>query len=125
MIIGYGICGGGEAQRYMKETLEEFKRLCDQVIILGNNIGQSERNLINGYGFKLVEDNREWGIQQWRIKQEFLEHHVSKITKEGDMLICLDMDEVFCSHLSKEWLESAPLDAYHVFVVDLWNDDKH
>lgn len=125
MIIGYGICGGGEAQRYMKETLEEFKRLCDQVIILGNNISQSERNLINGYGFKLVEDNREWGIQQWRIKQEFLERHVSQLAHDNDMMVCLDMDETFCSHLTKDWLHEAPLDAYHVFVVDLWNDESH
>ena len=125
MIIGYGICGSGEAQRYMKETLEEFKRLCDDVIILGNNITDAERKLISSYKFKLVEDNREWGKIQWKIKQDFLERHVSKLAHEGDMLVCLDMDEVFCSHITREWIEKAELDAYHVFVVDLWNDDKH
>ena len=26
------------------------------------------------------------------------------------MLVCLDMDEVFCKHLTKEWLENAELD---------------
>lgn len=125
MIIGYGICGGGEASRYMKETLDEFKRLCDDVIILGNNIGTAERSLISKYKFKLVEDNRTWGVLQWKIKQDFIDRHVSQLAKNGDMIVCLDMDEVFCKHLSKQWIESAPLDAYHVFVVDLWNDENH
>lgn len=125
MIIGYGICGGGEAKRYMNETLEQFKLLCDDVIILGNNITDDERGLIKRHGFKLVEDNREWGKLQWRIKQDFLERNVAKLAKNGDMLVCLDMDEVFCSHITKDWIEKAPLDAYHVFVVDLWNDTEH
>lgn len=125
MIIGYGICGGGEANRYMKKTLDEFKRLCDTTIILGNNITDEERKMIKEYGFKLVEDNREWGRLQWKIKQDFIERHISKIAKDRDMLICLDMDEVFCSHITKEWIENAPLDAYHVYVVDIWNDEEH
>lgn len=125
MIIGYGICGGGEANRYMEETLKEFKRLCDDTIILGNKITDSERSLIAKYKFKLVEDDREWGKLQWKMKQDFIERHVSKLVKEGDMLVCLDMDEVFCDHLTREWIEKAPLDAYHVFVVDLWNDEEH
>jgi hypothetical protein len=122
MIIGYGICGGGEAGRYMKATLDEFRRLTDTTIILGNNITEAERKLIQSYGFLLVEDNREWGTLQWKIKQDFIENHVSKLVKEGDWLVCLDMDEVFCSHITKEWITNAPLDAYHVFVVDLWDE---
>lgn len=124
-IIGYGICGGGEAKRYMKNTLDEFKRLCDIVIILGNNITDAERKLIKKYDFLLVEDNREWGKSQWLIKQQFLQNTVSKHAYSGDMMVCLDMDEAFCAHFTREWLETAPLDAYHVFVVDLWNDAMH
>jgi len=125
MIIGYGICGGGESKRYMRKTLEEFKRLCDNTILLGNNITKGERDLIKEFGFKLVEDNREWGLLQWKIKQDFIENHVSKLVVKGDMLVCLDMDEVFCSHLTKKWIETAPLDAYQVFIIDLWNDEEH
>ena len=124
-VIGYGIVGPGEAKRYMRETLMEFKRLCDDTILLCNNATKGEKDLIKEFGFKTIEDNREWGKAQWLIKQDFIENHVSKLVEKGDMLICLDMDEVFCSHLNKEWLEKAPLDAYHVFVVDLWNDPEH
>lgn len=122
-IVGYGICGGGEAGRYMRATLEEFARLCDDVIILGNNITNAERGLINEFGFRLVEDNREWGKMQWKIKQDFLSVHVARL--KPDFCVCLDMDEVFCSHLTKKWIQEAPLDAYYCFFAELWNDEQH
>lgn len=124
-VIGYGICGPGEANRYMRQTLDEFKRLCDEVIILCNNCDQAEIDLIKEYGFEYRRDRREWGRHQWRIKQDFIERDIKQMAEEGDMLVCLDMDEVFDKHLTKEWLQEAPLDAYHVFVVDLWNDPEH
>ena len=124
-IIGYGICGAGESTRYMRETLEEFKRLCDEVIILCCNAGQAEIDLIKEFDFEYRLDRREWGKFQWKIKQDFLERDIKLIANEGDMLVCLDMDEVLDSKLTKEWIRSAPLDAYHVFVVDLWNDREH
>jgi hypothetical protein len=119
-IVGYGICGPGEADRYLDATLKEFKRLCDETIILLNRAGEKEINLIQQYGFKTVIDDREWGKLQWKIKQDFVENHVSKLNPTW--CVCLDMDEVFDSHLTKEWILNAPFDAYHVFIVDLWND---
>lgn len=124
-VIGYGICGPGEAGRYMKETMDCFQRLCDEVIILCNNCDQAELNLIDSYGFKRVNDRREWGTHQWRIKQDFIERDIKQMANEGDVLVCLDMDEVLSDRLTKEWLMEAPLDAYHVFIVDLWNDPQH
>lgn len=124
-IIGYGICGPGEASRYLKATLDEFARLCDEVIILCNNTDRAEHDMIDSYGFKRVSDRREWGKFQWRIKQDFIERDIKQAAAVGDMLVCLDMDEVFDKELTKEWLMAAPLDAYHVFVVDLWNDPEH
>jgi len=124
-IIGYGICGPNEAGRYMKETLDCFKRLCDDVIILCNNTSKAEHDLIDSYGFTRVSDRREWGTHQWRIKQDFIERDIKQAAKPGDLLVCLDMDEVLDDTCTKEWLQNAPLDAYHVFVVDLWNDAEH
>lgn len=124
-VVGYGICGRGESERYMRSTLDEFKRLCDEVVILCNNVNPQEKALIYEYGFRMVQDNREWGKLQWKIKQDFIETHIAPIVSKGDMLVCLDMDEVFDSRLTKEWLLAAPLDAYHVYIVDLWNDPEH
>lgn len=127
-VIGYGICGPGEASRYMRETLDEFRRLCDDTIICINGEDGTvdpEIALVKEFNFRYVRDRKEWGFQQWKIKQDFLEWHVSKIAEEGDMLVCLDMDETLDPALTKDWLMTAELDAYHVFVVDLWNDPKH
>lgn len=124
-VIGYGLCGPGESKRYMRETLDCFKRLCDEVIILCNNCDQAELDLIDEYGFKRVSDRREWGTHQWRIKQDFIERDIKQMANVGDVLVCLDMDEVLSERCTKEWLMEAPLDAYHVFIVDLWNDPQH
>lgn len=123
--VGYGICGPGEASRYMRETMDDFARLCDVVVILLNNAGKAELDLVKEYGFKYVIDDREWGKLQWKIKQDFLQREVSKYADDGDMVVCLDMDETLDRYLTKDWLMSAELDAYHVFIVDLWNDEKH
>lgn len=124
-VIGYGICGPGEAGRYMKETMDCFKRLCDEVILLVNNADQAEIDLIKEYGFEYRLDRRTWGEHQWRIKQDFIERDIKQMANEGDVLVCLDMDEVLSERCTKEWLMEAPLDAYHVFIVDLWNDPQH
>lgn len=125
MIIGYGLTTAGEAGRYMKRTLDEFKRLCDRVIILGNNATEKEKKLVESYGFDYVSDRREWGKLQWRIKQDFIERNIKPIARNGDILVCLDMDEVFCNHLTKQWLRTCELDAYYVFFNELWNDENH
>lgn len=128
-IIGYGICGPEEAGRYMKETLEEFKRLCDDVIICINAPTgietESETLLIDEYGFRRVQNSAEWGRFQWKIKQEFVQDYVSKLVQPGDVMVCLDMDERFDKHITRDWLLQMPFDAYKVFVVDLWNDAQH
>ena len=50
-IIGIGVAGNGEADRYMRATMEEFKRLCDDVIIATCNADQKTIKLIEEYGF--------------------------------------------------------------------------
>lgn len=88
MLIGYGLCGPDE--KYLRSTLDCFKKLCDRVIILLNNATQ--KDLIKSYGFDTVEDNREWGKWQWLIKQDFYQKHVLPL--KPDWCLPLDMDEV-------------------------------
>lgn len=122
MTIGYGICGKGEAKRYMRATMEEFKRLCDTTLILCNSVGPAEKKLIKEYGFKTVEDNRVWAENQQHIKQDFLENHVAKIAKDGDVMVCLDMDEVFDPTFTRSKLNRLEGWAWHFYVVNLWNE---
>jgi glycosyltransferase involved in cell wall biosynthesis len=120
-IIGYGICGAGEADRYLKGTLDCFKKLCDDTIILLNNAGQKEKDLIASYGFKTVEDNREWGTNQHLLKQDFM-NEVKKL--QPDYCVCLDMDEVFDTEMTREDLEKEfdIGDALYCYIVNLWEE---
>lgn len=119
-IVGYGLCGPNE--KYLEQTLKEFKRLCDDTIILCNNATESEVGLIKKYGFQIVYDNREWGKMQHVMKHEFVKNHVAKLSP--DATICLDMDERFPAHVSREDFIKL-LELGHSFYfpfVTLWDD---
>ena len=117
-IIGYGICGK-EADRYLEQTLKEFKRLCDDTIIVLNNATDKEKELIESYGFKTKEDNREWGLHQHHIKQDLMREVAGLMP---DYCVCLDMDEVFDPLMTREKLIEAfdTGDALYFYIVNLW-----
>jgi len=124
-IIGIGVVGPGEADRYMRATLEEFKRLCDDVILATCNATQKEKDLIDEYGFHHYEDNREWGKEQPNIKTDLL----TKAVELGpDWVIALDMDEVFAPEFTREEalrLAGGDEIAWYFLVVNLYNDRDH
>lgn len=122
-IIGIGVCGPRE--KYIEKSLNEFKRLCDGVLIATNNADEDTIKLIDSFGFKHYEDNREWGIDQPNIKTDLL-------TKAGelkpDWIIAIDMDEVFAPEFTREEAErlaSGSEIAYYFLVINLYNDEKH
>jgi len=124
-IVGIGVCGPGEASRYMDKTMKEFKRLCDAVIIVTNNATQREINLLDDYGFKHYNDSREWGKDQPHIKTDLLKN-ASELNP--DWIIALDMDEVFAPEVTREKLEelaSCGEYAWKFMVVNLYNDEEH
>jgi hypothetical protein len=109
----------------MRRTMEEYKRLCDEVLIVTNNATQAEIDLLDEYGFAHYEDNREWGIDQPNIKTDLL-------TKAGelgpDWIIALDMDEVFAPEFTRaeaERLAGTEEIAWYFMVVNLYNDEQH
>lgn len=120
-IIGYGVCGNGESSRYLRATLEEFKRLCDHTVIVGNKISSSDRAMIEYYGFELLEDDREWGTHQHKIKQDLM-YWIAQYNPK--YCVALDMDEVFDPTMTKEKLVEL-LDTYNAlyfYIINLWNE---
>lgn len=120
-IVGYGLCTKDEP--YLEATLDEFARLCDETIICLNNAGEREKELITARGFMTVEDNRTWGVLQWKIKEDFVNNHVAKL--KPDLCVCLDMDEVFDKNLTKEGLYELykkPFEAFYFRIINLWDD---
>jgi hypothetical protein len=123
-IIGYGLTTKGEADRYMEDTLKEFLRLCDDTIILCNNAGDKEKELIQKYGFKMVEDNREWGLFQNKIKEDFVKNHVAKLNPTH--CIVLDMDEIFEERVNRSVLEQLNMSGAYFWFVQHWDSvNKH
>jgi hypothetical protein len=124
-IVGIGVCGGGESDKYMERTLQEFKRLCDDVIIATNHATQKEIDLLNKYRFWHYADDREWGTSQNIIKTDLLARAGSL---SPDWIIALDMDEVFAPEFTRdeaERLASGNEIAWYFMVVNLYNDPEH
>jgi len=122
-IIGIMVCGPHE--KYLKRSLGEFKRLCDDAIIATNNADQETIETIESFGFQHYEDNREWGKYQPNIKTDLL-------TKAGelnpDWIIAIDADEVFAPEFTREEAERLSQTgeiAYYFLVVNLYNDENH
>ena len=115
-IVGYGICGPNEKR--LEQTLNCFRQLCDETIILGNNLTEDDKEKLKE--FTVIEDNREWGKNQHIIKEEFVKNHVAKLNP--DWTLCLDMDETL--EVTRETLEkwASKGQAWYTYVVNLWND---
>lgn len=119
------VCGPGEADRYLKASLDEFKRLCDDAVIVGNNTDPKTEEMIKSYGYWFYRDDREWGRYQPDIKSDLLK----KIAKlKPDWILPLDSDEVFAPEFTREEAEklaSKEEIAWYFTIVNLYNDREH
>lgn len=120
-VVGLLVCGPNE--KYLKGTLDTFKKLTDDVVIATNNADQETKRLISKYGFWQYEDNREWGIHQPSIKTDLLQ----KIGKlNPGVVVALDADERFDSSYTRELVERyAEHKACYFYIVNHWNDPEH
>lgn len=117
------VCGQNE--KYLEKSLNELDRLCDDVVIAGNNIDPKSRKMIEDKGFWFYEDNREWGIHQPSIKTDLLAR-VGGL--KPDWVVAIDADEVFAPEFTREKMEELTKRkeiAYHFLVVNLYNDPDH
>jgi len=117
------VCGPNE--KYLERTLQEFKRLCDNVLIATNNADEATIKLIDDYGFNQYEDNRVWGIHQPSIKTDLL---TRASAYNPDWIIALDADEVFAPSFTRaeaERLAQTGEVAYYFLIVNLYNDEQH
>lgn len=116
------VCGPNE--KYLDKSLNELKRLCDFAIIATNNADQTTKDKIQSFGFEQYEDNREWGINQPKIKTDLLQKFVGR----ADWIIAIDADEQFAPEFTREEAErlaSGDEIAWYFLVVNLYNDEQH
>lgn len=117
MITGYCITTSGEAKRYLRDTLNCLKKLCDEVVIVHNKSGAEEIAMVEEFGFDSYADNAEWGLHQHEIKErlmKWLSH------KPRDLMICLDSDEVLL--MEKKEIQELKGDAWYVYIMNFWGD---
>jgi len=74
-----------------KGYLESLRELADKVVIVANNCTPSEYALFKKYRVSVYDDNREWGENQWQIKERL---HAAVGNLRPDWVLCNDMDEV-------------------------------
>lgn len=118
-IVGFCVVGPKEADRYLKATLDEFKRLCDDVLIACNNTDPQTEELITQYGFKWYRDDREWGKYQPLIKTKLLQ---SIAYLEPTHILALDSDEVFVNVNRRDLEAMADNLGSYFYIVNLWNE---
>lgn len=119
-IVAYSVVGNGEAGRYFEQTLKNIASLADTHIVCLNNASQKERDLATKYGCHIVEDNREWGVNQPYIKEDLVRNVVA--TFNPDWCIGIDADEVI--DITRSELETLCKQgvSYYFYVVNLIDD---
>lgn len=124
-IAAFMIVGPGEGGRWLKKVLHQL--WADDIAICLNNADDYTKAVVKSYNCYVVEDNREWGKFQNRIKEDFLK----KIAEElkPDWVWCLDADEVFDKRFTREKAEELAASttdvSYHFWCIQLWNDEAH
>ena len=126
--IAFLVVGPGEGDRYLEQTLKQL--WTDEICICLNNADEKTKEIACKYGTIIKEDNREWGKEQWRIKQEFLKDLAARCMIEGrdTWVWTLDADEIFDPRFTKEKayeLASGHDIAWYFWCLQLWNDDQH
>lgn len=119
--VGLLVCGPGEAERYLAATLDEFERLCDEVVVAGNNTDKKTEAAIRRRGFFFYRDDREWGIHQPSIKTDLL-RRIGGL--RPDIVVPLDADETFAGGFGRDELEALAATnavAWYFYIVNLWN----
>ncbi len=121
-IAAFLIVGPGEADRWLEDVLKQLHWVDDVCVCLNNPDAKTEQ-LVRKYADLVHEDHREWGREQWRIKQDFLDVVIS--LAQPDWVWCLDADEIFDPRFDRAMAEkmAAGQDvAWYFWCMQLWND---
>jgi hypothetical protein len=124
-IVGMVVVGAGEADRFLNRTLDSLKGLVDDAIIVLNNADNKTVQMVRQTGWLSYNDNREWGKEQWKIKEAACR---KMSVMEPDWVLCLDADEAFGQNLTRKELEklcSGISVAYYFPFATFWDSERH
>lgn len=115
------IVGPGEGDRHLERVLTQL--WTDDICICLNNADEKTARIARKYATLVREDDREWGVHQWRIKQDFLRIVQKEVSP--DWVWCLDADEIFPGFTKEKALELAGGHdiAYYFWCLQLWDSE--
>jgi hypothetical protein len=125
-IIGLMVVGPNEADRYLQNSLNQFKKFCDDAMIVLNNADKKTEQMVKKSGFHYYKDEREWGKEQPLIKTDLLKRIGSELNP--DWILALDSDEVFEDKMTREKFNELTTRGhigYYFYLVNLWTDEHH
>lgn len=124
-IIGMMVVGEGEGSRYLDKCLSRIKPLVDYIVVAGNYKDKATDDILKKHGAIVVDySNKEWGREQWKIKQSLLENYI--VPMKPDWILCLDADEVFDERLDRGRLEELTIRgeiAFTFYFVQLYDSE--
>lgn len=127
-IIGMGIAGAGEADKYLKQVLDANLPLVDKMIVWGDAPDAETEKVLLSYD--KIEYHRYpesiWAQKQWLIKESLFLRYV--VPHSPDWVLSFDFDEIFDSRIDRAKLEelgSAKATSYYFNFIQLWDDEQH
>ncbi len=120
-IAAFLIVGPGEAGRMLEPVLQQL-HWADDVCVCLNNADPATREMVYKYADLIREDDREWGREQWRIKQDFLSTVIEQVAP--DWIWCMDADEIFDPRFDRAMAEKMASGydvAWYFWCLQLWN----
>lgn len=120
-IVAFLIVGPGEADRMLEPVLRQL-HWADAVCVCLNRPDQKTQEMVYKYADMIVHDDREWGLEQWRIKQDFLSAVIEQ--QRPDWIWCMDADEIFDARFDRSMAErmaSGHDVAWYFWCLQYWN----
>lgn len=121
-IIGQMVVGPGESKRFLDKSLPRLQEICDDVVVLLNNVDADTHQYVLDTGVRSFEDNREWGTNQHLLKQKLVDLVISI---GADWVLTADADEVFDESITREDIEALADkggSGFNFYIINLYDD---
>ena len=117
------IVGPGEGDRYLERVFDQL--WVDDICVCLNRADEKTKRIVGERASLVKTDDREWGKEQWRIKQDFLEYVLAHA--HPDWIWCLDADEIFDPRFTREEAQRMAEGkdvAWYFWCLQLWNNEN-
>ena len=129
-IITKMIVGKGEADRYLKEVLENASKHSDLIIILEDKADNKTIELCRSFEkvkmFSHKNEESLFSINE-SLLREILWKEVKNFAKEGDWIISLDSDEIFDEDILKviSMADETGYERITCKLLDMWDKENY